>query len=446
MYSLLFKSFFRTKIFLVSLVMLTTVGVISILIGKQYLIKQEKNITAAEEFQKESIQRNIEYHKDDLGLLLYYLRFTLIKKPTNISAISIGQSDVNPILQTVTIRGLEGQKYDTNFENPSLLMSGNLDLSFVIIYLFPLVLIALIFNLYSEEKELGTWQILVAQTSKKISFLLKKLGVRILFVFSILIFLLLMANTILEIPISQNFLAIFIQSLLYVLFWSALCLWVVSLLKNSSFNALALISIWVVLTILIPAIVNNYMISKYQVPEALDTMIEQRNSYHEKWDMKKEATMTGFYEAYPQYKSYPVPEDKFSWIWYYGMQHMGDIGAKETSREMTEKIMFRNSVSENIALFVPTMHMQLSLNSLSGTNMLSHLSFLQALTQFHENLRLDSYTKIFDNNSVNSINWKNNEAKYYSIKRDFDWFYLLLPILSSTLIIGLFSFLNLQKL
>jgi len=143
MYRLLFKSFFRTRIFIISLVLLVSVGVISILIGKQYLEKQEKAISAAQAFQEESIARNLDYHKDDLGLLLYYLRFTLIKQPSNISAISIGQSDVNPLLQAVTIRGLEGQKYDTDFENPSLLMSGNLDLGFVIIYLFPLVLIAM---------------------------------------------------------------------------------------------------------------------------------------------------------------------------------------------------------------------------------------------------------------------------------------------------------------
>ncbi|MEP4883145.1 ABC transporter permease, partial [Maribacter dokdonensis] len=318
MYRLLFKSFFRTRIFMVSLALLLTVGVIGILIGKQYLVKQEKTIAAAQVFQEESIKKNIQYHSEDLGLLLYYLRFTLIKKPENISAISIGQSDVNPLLQAVTIRALEGQKYDTDFENPSLLMSGNLDLGFVIIYLFPLVLIAMTFNLYSEEKELGTWRILAAQTSGKAQFLFKKLLVRILFVFAVLIFLMILASTILQIPMNANFWAIFLLSVLYILFWSALCFWMVSFLKNSSFNALALISIWVVLTILFPALVNNYVINTYQVPEALDAMVEQRDGYHEKWDMKKDITMNGFIGLYPQFIKYEVPEDEFSWIWYYG--------------------------------------------------------------------------------------------------------------------------------
>jgi len=422
------------------------VGFISILIGKQYLIKQDAAIQAAQKFQEASIQSNVDYHNDDLGLLLYYLRFTLIKKPENISAISIGQSDVNPLLQAVTIRGIEGQKYDTDFENPSLLMSGNLDLGFVIIYLFPLVLIAMTFNLYSEEKELGTWRILAAQTSGKAGFLFKKLLVRIGFVFVVLIFLMLMASMLLEIPRDKNFWAIGLQSILYLFFWSALCFWMVSLLKGSSFNALALISFWVVLTILFPALVNNYVLNRYQVPEALDAMLEQRDGYHEKWDLEKDATMTGFYEAYPQYKNYAVPEDEFSWIWYYGMQHMGDLAAKETGEEMMEKIMMRNTVSENVALFVPTMHAQLSFNNLAGTDMISHLDFLKALTEFHEGLRLDFYTKIFDLKTGDAIDWKNYKAKFYTSKRDFSWFYLLTPTLLITLIIGTVGFLNLRKL
>ncbi|WP_282165297.1 DUF3526 domain-containing protein [Cellulophaga baltica] len=446
MYKLLFKSFFRTKIFLVSLVLLLTVGVISILIGKQYLVKQEKAIAAAQVYQEESIKKNVEYHRDDLGLLLYYLRFTLVKKPANISAISIGQSDVNPLLQAVTIRGLEGQKYDTDFENPSLLMSGNLDLGFVIIYLFPLVLIAMTFNLYSEEKELGTWRILAAQTSRKALFLLKKLLVRILFVFGVLFFLMFLASVTLQIPIEQNFWAIFLQSVLYLLFWSALCFWIISLQKNSNFNALTLISIWVVLTILFPALVNNYVINTYQVPEALDAMVEQRDGYHEKWDLEKDATMVGFLEAYPQFSKYDVPEDEFSWIWYYGMQHMGDLTAKETSEEMTEKIMLRNTVSEKIALFVPTMHAQLSFNSVAGTDMLNHLDFLNALTEFHEKLRLGFYPKIFDHTTADAIDWSKYESKFYTTKRDFNWLSLLLPTLCITLIIALVTFYNLRKL
>lgn len=446
MYRLLFKSFFRTKIFLISLVLLMTVGFISILIGKQYLVKQENAIIASQKFQEESIARNLEYHQDDLGLLLYYLRFTLIKQPSNISAISIGQSDVNPLLQAVTIRGLEGQKYDTDFENPSLLMSGNLDLGFVIIYLFPLVIIAMTFNLYSEEKEQGTWRILAAQTSGRARFLVQKLGIRILFVFGVLIFLFFLASGILSIPMDQSFWGMFFQSIIYLCFWSVLCLFVVSFRKGSSFNALALISIWVVLTVLAPAMLNNYVLNTYQVPEALEAMLEQRDGYHEKWDLEKDATMVDFFNAYPQYTNYTVPEDEFSWIWYYGMQHMGDLTAAATSAEMREKIMLRNTFSEKVAYFIPTMHAQLSFNSLAGTDMVSHLDFLKALEKFHEKLRLNFYPKIFENAPADTIAWQNHGAQFYQTKSALNWVRLLLPTLLVVSIIGVLTLLNLRKL
>lgn len=364
----------------------------------------------------------------------------------NISAISIGQSDVNPPLQTVTIRGLEGQKYDADFENPSLLMSGNLDLGFVIIYLFPLVLIAMMFNLYSEEKEQGAWRILAAQTNAKMTFLLKKLSVRILFVLLVLVVLLLFAAAYLHIPMNANFWVLFIQSIFYLLFWSAICLLIVSFQKKSSFNALSLISIWVVLTILLPATVNNYVINTYQVPEALHAMLEQRDGYHEKWDLEKKAAMKGFLNEYPQYKDIPVPEDKFSWLWYYAMQHNGDMESFATSRDMKTKIEKRNAISEGVAFFVPTMHTQLSFNKLAGTNMIGHIHFLDVLTDFHSKLREGFYPKIFDDSSADAIDWQKHQAKYVTLEPDFSWLLLLLPTTIIVAVIACVGVLNLKKL
>ena len=445
MYKLLFSSFFRSKIFLVSLLLLLFVGVISLLIGKQYLLKQEKTIASAVTFQQQSIQNNVKYHNDDLGLVLYYLRFTLIKKPVNLSAVSIGQSDVNPLLQAVTIRNLEGQKHDTDFENPSLLMSGNLDLGFVIIYLFPLVLIAMTFNLYSEEKEQGTWRILSAQTNNKLGFLIKKMSIRILFIFAVLIVLLIAAVLILKIPLDTYFWALLMQSFLYLLFWCALCLFVVSFQGNSNFNALTLISVWILLTILLPAMVNNYVLNKYPVPEALEAMIEQRDGYHEKWDLAKEVTMEPFFKDYPHFKKYIVPEDKFSWIWYYGMQYMGDLESKESSMQMNEKIRLRNKISETVALFVPTMHAQLVFNKMASTNMVSHLDFIETLTKFHEKLRVGFYSDVFDKKPADSIDWDQYDVKFYEPSRDFNWLKTLLPTLLITILIGTTAIIKLKQ-
>src|SRR5687767_4167081 len=89
MFRLLFLQFIRSKTTIIALALVFTVGIISLFIGKQFLLKQEKTIAAATKFQLEHIERNTQFHKDDFGLLMYYLRFTFINKPEQLAGLSI---------------------------------------------------------------------------------------------------------------------------------------------------------------------------------------------------------------------------------------------------------------------------------------------------------------------------------------------------------------------
>ncbi|MDD2675119.1 MAG: hypothetical protein PHF81_09585 [Flavobacterium sp.] len=146
---LLFKNFIRSRGTKIGLLFLFLICFISLLIGKQFQEKQAKNVQEAILYQKEHIAKNVNFHQDDLGLLLYYLKFSLVNKSFPVNSLAIGQRDVNPSIQSVTIRGLEGQKYDAELNNPNNLLLGNIDFSFVLIYLFPLLIIAFSYNLIS---------------------------------------------------------------------------------------------------------------------------------------------------------------------------------------------------------------------------------------------------------------------------------------------------------
>jgi hypothetical protein len=50
----------------------------------------------------------------------------------------------------------------------------------------------------------------------------------------------------------------------------------------------------------------------FPVSESMETAVEQREGYHEKWDKPKSETMRRFYEKYPNTK-FPDSQDKFSW-------------------------------------------------------------------------------------------------------------------------------------
>lgn len=439
------KNFLSSKMVLIGLLIILSAGVIGIYIGKQHVQKHRSNIEKTVQSQQEHIQRNVKFFDKEIGLLLYYLRFAYINNASGLNGLSIGQRDVNSSIQQVNIRNLENQKYNTDLYNPSNLLAGNLDFGFVLIYLFPLLIIAVAYNVLSEEKEGGTWKLIAVQTAKPIKLLLQKFYIRAIVIYAALALLLALSAVILSIPFSAAFAAVLGIAFLYVAFWFAVCFWVVSWQKASSVNAVSLLTIWVLLTIVLPALVNNYITNKYPVPEALSTAVEQREGFHEKWDKDKGATMEGFYAHYPQFKKYPLPDKQFSWLWYYAMQQMGDDDARQHSIEMKEKLSLRNKTTNKIALFIPTLHTQLQLNTLTQSGLDNHLKFLDATETFHEKKRLYFYPKIFGDAPVKSQDWNRFEAEYFTESVRLDWLKMYLPLIIVTAILGMFSVLNFKR-
>ena len=262
---------------------------VSIYIGKQFIDKQENNIEHTAKYQQDHIQRYVKYFDKEAGLLLYYLKFGLVNNTDNLNALSVGQRDINPSVQSLTIRNLEGQKYDTDLNNPVSLLFGNLDLGFVIIFLFPLVIISFCYNLLSEEKEESTWVLVSVQSPEPIMILFRKLLVRFLSVMGVFIILMILAFIILDLSFNTAFFGFVSVSFALSEFWFALNFWIVSMKKNSSINAASLLSFWIILIIVLPALLNNFIINRYPLPEALDTVIEQREGYHAKWDTDKKS-------------------------------------------------------------------------------------------------------------------------------------------------------------
>lgn len=432
---LLFKNFIRSKGTRIGLLFLLIIGFISLLIGRQFQEKQQKNITEAVIYQKEHIARNAAFHKDEIGLLLYYIKFSLVNTTLPISSLAIGQRDVNPSIQSVTIRGLEAQKYDSELNNPSNLLSGNIDFSFVLLYLFPLLIIAFSYNIISEEKESGTWKIVTAQSPNIFLYILKLFHVRILSLIALLSLLLLIAVFFLQIPIDKTFILFYGIAVLYILFWFSVCFFIVSLQRNSNFNAVILLTIWLFLIIILPAGINTYIINKYKVPEALELTLTQRNAYHEKWDMDKQATLDKFYKHYPQFKNYPLPETEFSWLWYYAMQQMGDDESAVQSKEFESKLEQRNNTGELIARFIPTLHTQIQLNEIAKSDLRNQLLFLKETKQFHEKLRLHFYPKIFDNAPVDQQKWNNFKVETFNDNSENGFVKAFLPLLLFNLVL-----------
>ncbi len=76
--------------------------------------------------------------------------------PTGLSALSVGQNDMRLTYLPVSMRSLAHVTKDGELENPIDLKRGTFDAAFVLVFLLPIVILAISYDLLSSEKERGT--------------------------------------------------------------------------------------------------------------------------------------------------------------------------------------------------------------------------------------------------------------------------------------------------
>lgn len=441
------KNFLSDKAIIAAILFLWAAGGYAIFHGKSVIEKQKTMIAQIPEFEAEHFKKQYELSTDDLGNLLYYLKHSTIHHPSTWAAFSIGQRDVNPFNINVTMLTLEGQLYDSEMTNPKNLLYGNLDLAFVIVYLFPLVIIAFCHNLISAEQENGVWNLLRSQPVSITRIISWRLLIRFATALLIALALLMTACLLLPGTFDVRFAYALLLTFSYIAFWFALTAFVVSLQKSSAFNALSLLGVWIFLTILAPALLNLVISTALPVSEAFEVTIAQREGYHQKWDKAKAVTMQKFYELYPEYSSIPIPEDRFSWGWYYAAQLMGDIESANSTENYTQKLQKRDDLTNKIAMLLPTISTQLAFNRLSQNDLQSHLNYLESVKNHHERVREYFYPFLFRNAKPEEVDWQNlPKLDFSNEKRSLQFPNSAWVVLAFAFILGVLAWRKLKKI
>lgn len=197
------------------------------------------------------------------------------KPPAPPAALAIGQSDVLPSYLKVQWKPSFKQTNTDEIENPHNLAVGALDLSFVLIYLYPLLIIALSYNILSSERESGTQGLLLSQPVSVKQFVLGKILLRGAIIIglaaAISVIGLLAASP--EVFGSANLwrvAALAVLLLLYGVFWFGLSVLINAFGLKSSTNAMALMGVWIAVVLLIPAALNLYAKAAYPLPSRIE--------------------------------------------------------------------------------------------------------------------------------------------------------------------------------
>jgi ABC-2 type transport system permease protein len=193
---------------------------------------------------------------------MWYGNHYVVDEPSAAMIFNIGQSQHFGYYKRVS---MWTTAYDDDLTaeiaNPELVQLGALDFTFVWLYLMPILLIVLTYQIRGLEQDLGLIPILRSQVTSLNNWLMVRLsitGLALLLILSLIIGL-----PALFIPFkigSAELVEVWTIYALYLLIWVLLAYLIISFGKGQADQALKMIGVWLLLTVVIPGSVNQYVL------------------------------------------------------------------------------------------------------------------------------------------------------------------------------------------
>ncbi|GAB3298084.1 DUF3526 domain-containing protein [Hymenobacter tenuis] len=372
-------------------------GLYGIYYGTTEINRQRQQLAALPELTRRNVAELQEKFPGsaDAGDIGYYHATFAVHHPDPWAALSLGLRDVNPSYVKLRLLGLHNQLYATDNANPLKLLSGNFDLAFVLVYLLPLLIIALGFNLLSAEREEGILPLLLAQPIGAAAVVGAKLAFRLALVLGLAGLLSVVGMLWAGVPLDSRVATWLTLTLLYCLFWFGVVLVVTAWQRTSAVNAVALLGGWLLVVVLVPSLLNLGVAAARPVPQGLELTIKQREQIHAGWDQPKTQTMNRFFALYPQWRDTTTIRERFAWRWYYAFQHLGDQAVAPQAAAYARGLQARYDLVEQLNLLSPAINVQSSFNALAGSDLPTHLAFQRSATRYHDSLRAFYYPFLF---------------------------------------------------
>jgi ABC-2 type transport system permease protein len=401
------RQLWRSPPFVYGLGLLCVAFIFAVYHAHTIIERQRAAIATSDSLQREQHRAILSMQPRDAnaGDQLYYLFFHTVHEPSAWAPIALGQRDVQPFNLKVRLLALHGQLYDNDVVSPLLASFGSFDLTFVLVFIVPLFVIALTHNVSASERELGTWDLIRSQPASTLRLLALKLAIRTGVVLVPVVLVMVVSAWALALQADFRLVATLFLVVSYVLAWAGAALMVVAWKRSSSVSLLVLLGLWTVGCILGPALVNVVAGLRYPVPEALELTLRQRQGYHDAWDRPVAETMRRFYERYPEWRDTPVPADRYSNAWYYAMQQRGDEEAEAAAATYADTLARRTAWTRRALVLFPPALLQSAMNAIARTDLESHLAYQASVGSYHEELKRYFFPVIFNDLSIGQVEW-----------------------------------------
>ncbi len=387
----------RQRVVWLALLVMVLLSTASVIAGFLEVQRQHAVIERIQPLQAEdeaALARSISVD-GDAGNTAYYTFHATWDAPSELAFAALGQRDVAPYLLRVRALALEGQLYEGENYNAELALPGRFDWAFVLTYIAPLLVIVLLHDLLSGEREAGRMTLLAAMARQERQLWIRRITLRLVmllcalalpFVFGALLSRADLAGIVLFLAVAGA----------YLLFWAVLCWWINCTSWSSLANAATLAAVWLVLTLVLPALTHLAINIAIPVRQGVELTLAQREQVHAGWDAPVEQTMQAFFSEHPEWRDTPPITGGFHWKWYYAFQHLGDVSAAASSRAYREALRARNRWTNHAGILLPAVAVQAIVHRMARTDLLAGLDYMERIRAFHERLRRFYYPYIFN--------------------------------------------------
>ncbi|MFO3707056.1 DUF3526 domain-containing protein [Xanthomonas codiaei] len=386
----------RARAAAAGLVLLALLTVCSLLSGQHVIAAQRANIARIAALQQEDTAAVAAYvaRSNDAGSAAYYSFHPTWDAPAPLAFAAVGMRDVAPYILRVRALGLEAQIYDGDSYNPELALAGRFDYAFVLVFLLPLFVIALLFDLRSGEREAGRARMLAALPGAGARVWMRRVTVRALAVLLCLAVPFVIAASVNGVPLLQQ-LAVLALTCAYLLFWVLLAVVVGRLRWRPAAHATALATCWVLLALVAPALAHVAINEAVQVTQGTEIARLQREAVNHAWDIPRQATMQRFYARNPQWADSAPLTDAFHYKWYLAFHENGDQQVATQVAAYRQGLVRREALAQRAAMVLPPVALQAALTRLAQTDLRAQLAYQDRIRAYHQQLRTFYYGYLF---------------------------------------------------
>jgi ABC-2 type transport system permease protein len=379
-----------------------------------------------------------------------------VKKPFVLQALNTGQSDVQPYYYKVYINKKQNLTYEEEIENNFLQFIGTFDFSFVVIFLFPLLIIVFTYNILSAEKEQGTWVLLKTSNQSISKLILFRIAFRYglftgaFWLLVIPIFAALVGGSFLS---SANWWWTVAFVSLYFLFWFGLSVLVNSFSLSSNVNAMTLIFLWLLTSVIVPNVLQIGLSKAYPIPSRISMTNEERNAINKYFEKDgQELTKDVFNSPRTQIRQASIVTAGMVYgygVIVYKSQEIKDAVSEVAEQQLYGQIEKQQAMIQRLQLVSPALMMQEELSALSGTHWHQFNHFSRDVDTFRRETQRFFYPKMAYDSTYRTFTVADaNAIPTFTTKEyaDFGWSNTRWAFLSYLGITGLLFFFGYRKL